>query len=49
MGEFIARHPEYLDLIDEVHPGSGAYPRLEPAGSNSHHDEDLAGLERDLA
>ncbi|MEV0428128.1 GNAT family N-acetyltransferase [Micromonospora sp. NPDC050495] len=24
VGEFIARHPEYTDLIDKVHPGSGA-------------------------
>ncbi|GAA0907018.1 GNAT family N-acetyltransferase [Pseudonocardia zijingensis] len=46
VGEFIARHPEYLDLIDKVHPGSGAYRRHEPAGGND--DEDLAALERDL-
>ncbi|GAA5141874.1 hypothetical protein GCM10023320_81480 [Pseudonocardia adelaidensis] len=46
VGEFIARHAEYLDLIDKVHPGSGAYPRHEPGGGN--HDEDLAALERDL-
>lgn len=46
MGEFIARHPEYLDLIDKVHPGSGAYPRHEPVGGN--HDGDLPALERDL-
>ena len=30
VGEFIARKPEYADLIDKVHPGSGAYPRREP-------------------
>lgn len=24
VGEFIARNPRYLDLIDEVHPGAGA-------------------------
>lgn len=47
VGEFIARHPEYLDLIDKVHPGSGAYPQHEPADGN--HDEDLAVFERDLA
>ncbi|OLS99459.1 GNAT family N-acetyltransferase [Pseudonocardia sp. CNS-004] len=47
VGEFIARHPAYLDLIDKVHPGSGAYPRHEPADGN--HDEDLAAFERDLA
>jgi predicted GNAT family acetyltransferase len=27
VGEFIARTPEYLGLIDKVHPGSGAYPQ----------------------
>jgi predicted GNAT family acetyltransferase len=47
VGEFIARHPEYLDLIDKVHPGSGAYPRHEPADGKP--DEDLAAFDRDLA
>lgn len=47
VGEFIARHPEYFDLIDKVHPGSGAYPRHEPADGN--HNEDLAAFDRDLA
>lgn len=47
VGEFIARHAQYLDLIDKVHPGSGAYPRREPVDGN--HDEDLAAFERDLA
>jgi predicted GNAT family acetyltransferase len=47
VGEFIARHPEYLDLIDKVHPGSGAYPRHESADGNHH--EDLAAFDRDLA
>jgi GCN5-related N-acetyl-transferase len=47
VGEFIGRHPEYLDLIDKVHPGSGAYPQHGPADGN--HDEDLAVFERDLA
>ncbi|WP_221305054.1 GNAT family N-acetyltransferase [Streptomyces sp. Ag109_O5-1] len=27
VGEFIARNPHYRDLIDKVHPGSGAYPQ----------------------
>ncbi len=26
VGEFVARNPQYLDLIDKTHPGSGAYP-----------------------
>jgi predicted GNAT family acetyltransferase len=47
VGEFIARHPEYLDLIDRVHPGAGAYPQHGPADGN--RDEDLTALERDLA
>lgn len=47
VGEFIARHPEYLDLIDEVHPGSGAYPRHEPPDGSAN--EDLAAFGRDLA
>jgi predicted GNAT family acetyltransferase len=47
VGEFIARHPEYLDLIDKAHPGSGAYPQHEPADGN--HDENLAAFEHDLA
>jgi predicted GNAT family acetyltransferase len=46
VGAFIARHPEYLDLIDKVHPGSGAYPRHESTDGN--HDEDVATIERDL-
>ena len=32
VGEFIARNPEYLDLIDKVHPGSGAYPPARTRG-----------------
>jgi predicted GNAT family acetyltransferase len=47
VGEFIARHPEYLDLIDRVHPGSGACPRHESADDD--HDEGLAAFERNLA
>ncbi|MGH8965171.1 MAG: N-acetyltransferase, partial [Actinomycetes bacterium] len=46
VGEFIARHPEYLDLIDKVHPGSGANPGHNPADGD--HDEELATFERDL-
>ena len=33
VGEFIARNPQYLDLIDKVHPGSGAYPQHGPEGA----------------
>lgn len=48
VGEFIARNPQYADLIDSVHPGSGAYP--EPAAERAPHDDhQLAALEHDLA
>lgn len=47
VGEFIARNPEYADLIDKSHPGAGAYPKHEPAEGG--HDEELAAFERDLA
>ena len=47
VGVFIARHPEYADLIDKVHPGAGAYPEREPAEGD--HEEELTAFERDLA
>jgi predicted GNAT family acetyltransferase len=47
VGKFIARNPEYLDLIDNAHPGAGAYPQHGPTGGQ--HDEQLTALERDLA
>ena len=47
VGEFIARNPEYLDLIDTVHPGSGAHPKHEPVGVQD--DEQLTAFERDLS
>jgi hypothetical protein len=46
VGEFIARNPEYLDLIDKVHPGAGAYPEHEPA--RDQDDEQLTAFEHDL-
>ena len=46
VGEFIARNPEYPDLIDKIHPGSGAYPKHEPVGGLD--DEQLTAFERDL-
>lgn len=48
VGEFVAHHPEYLDLIDTVHPGSGAYPDRN-AAVGSDHDARITALERDLA
>lgn len=47
VGRFIARHPEYADLVDKVRPGAGAYPQHEPARGD--HDEELIAFERDLA
>jgi predicted GNAT family acetyltransferase len=47
VGEFIARNPEYLDLIDKVHPGSGAYPQHEPAVGQDD-DEQLTAFEHDM-
>lgn len=35
VGEFIARNPEYLGLIDAVHPGSGAYPHAVPGAART--------------
>lgn len=46
VGEFIARNPQYLDLIDKVHPGAGAYPRHDPTGGQD--DERLTAFEQDL-
>jgi predicted GNAT family acetyltransferase len=43
VGEFIARHPRYLDLIDKVHPGSGAHPQHEPADGPDHQHGPEAG------
>jgi uncharacterized protein len=45
-GDFIARHPEYADLIDDVHPGSGAYPSHEPLAGDE--EEQLTAFQRDL-
>lgn len=46
VGEFIARNPRYLDLIDKVHPGSGAHPSHEPIEVGN--EEQLTAFERDL-
>jgi len=47
VGEFIARNPEYLDLIDKVHPGSGAHPHNQPAVGQDD-EQQIAALENDL-
>lgn len=39
VGEFIARNPQFLDLIDKTHPGSGAYPKDFLDGSGSDNDK----------
>ena len=48
VGEFIARNPEYLGLIDRVHPGSGAYPKHEPVGGQDD-DGHVTAFEHDMA
>jgi uncharacterized protein len=47
VGAFIARHRQYLDLIDNVHPGAGAYPQHEPAGGPADQQQ-IAAFEHDL-
>lgn len=47
VGEFIARNPAYLDLIDEVHPGSGAYPAHEPP-AEPEDEQQIAAFENEL-
>ena len=32
VGEFLARNTPYLDLVDDVHTGVGAYPRRDRVG-----------------
>lgn len=46
VGEFISRNPQYLDLIDKAHPGSGAYPGDESAGRSD--DQQIAAFEHDM-
>jgi len=46
VGEFIARNPHYADLIDKVHPGSGAYPSGRPGVGVA--DDQLTAFEQDL-
>lgn len=45
VGEFIDRNREYLDLIDRVHPGSGAYP----AAAMDDAEQELSAFEDDMA
>lgn len=47
VGEFIARNPKYADMIDKVHPGSGAYPKPDTATAPSDEHR-LATFENDL-
>ena len=46
VGEFIGRNPEYLDLIDTVHPGAGAYP---DAPSTEDVDREISAFEHDIS
>lgn len=47
VGEFIARNPQYRDLVDDVHPGAGAFPK--PAASSENGADELASFQRDLS
>lgn len=47
VGEFIARNLRYRDLIDKVHPGSGAYPRHGSAGE-PNDDQQVSAFEQGL-
>jgi predicted GNAT family acetyltransferase len=47
IGEFIARNPEYADLIDRAHPGAGAAPARAP--QDQQEEQQLAAFERDLS
>lgn len=47
VGEFMARHPQYLDLIDKAHPGAGAYPQHEPAGGPDD-EQQITAFEHDV-
>jgi predicted GNAT family acetyltransferase len=47
VGEFISHNPQYRDLIDKVHPGSGAYPQHRPAGG-ADDQKQTAAFENDL-
>jgi predicted GNAT family acetyltransferase len=46
VGEFIARNPEYLDLIDTAHPGSGANPHRQPVAED---DDEITAFEQDMS
>jgi predicted GNAT family acetyltransferase len=48
VGEFIARNQQYADMIDKVHPGSGAYP-AHGSAADSSDEHQLAILARDLS
>jgi predicted GNAT family acetyltransferase len=47
VGEFIARNREYLDLVDPIHPGSGA--AILRGLTPETPEQQLSGLEHDLS
>jgi predicted GNAT family acetyltransferase len=47
VGEFIARNPEYLDLIDKVRPGAGAHPH-HVSTTGRGDEEQISTFEHDL-
>ena len=53
VGEFIAAHPAYLDLVDDVHPGSGAtdvdeVSDFEDETTGDPEDDDLSDVDEAL-
>lgn len=43
VGDVIARHPDYFDLVDPVHPGPGISGTLEHASAADDHSAPAAG------
>lgn len=48
VGTFIARHPEFAELIDERHPGSGAHAET-AASSHAPDEAEIAEFEEDVS
>jgi predicted GNAT family acetyltransferase len=53
VGEFIAAHPEYRDLVDSVHPGSGTtevdeVSDFEDEATGDPEDDDLSDIDEAL-
>ncbi|MFD5215456.1 GNAT family N-acetyltransferase [Microbacterium sp. NPDC058345] len=47
VGTFISQHPEFADLIDARHPGSGASPAM-PEAAPRDDESEIAEFEKDI-